>query len=84
MAILAFVGVLIAQTPLTDRLGQFYLKNTVELAQGQNAVNTILVDFRGYDTMGEISVLVIAMLGVIGLLMRKRRSLADELKGETK
>lgn len=84
MASLVFVGVLIAQTPVTTRIGNYYLKNTVELAQGHNAVNTILVDFRGYDTMGEISVLVIAMLGIIGLLMRKKRSLADELKGESK
>jgi NADH:ubiquinone oxidoreductase subunit 5 (subunit L)/multisubunit Na+/H+ antiporter MnhA subunit len=53
-------------------IGSYFLENTVELAQGHNAVNTILVDFRGYDTMGEISVLVIAMLGVLGLLMRKK------------
>jgi multicomponent Na+:H+ antiporter subunit A len=37
-------------------------------------VNTILVDFRGFDTFGEITVLVVAMLGCLGLLMRYRRS----------
>jgi len=31
-------------------------------------VNVILVDFRGFDTMGEITVLFIALLGIYGLL----------------
>ncbi|HWL51136.1 MAG TPA: hydrogen gas-evolving membrane-bound hydrogenase subunit E [Chthoniobacteraceae bacterium] len=54
------------------KLGPFYAANTVPLAGGTNAVNTILVDFRGFDTLGEISVLVIAMLSALGLLMRVR------------
>lgn len=32
-------------------------------------VNVILVDFRGLDTMGEISVLAIAALGVVVILV---------------
>ena len=56
------------------RLGDSLLAQTVPLAEGTNAVNTILVDFRGFDTMGEIAVLVIAMLGALGLLMRYKRS----------
>ena len=35
---------------------------------GTNAVNVILVDFRGYDTFGEITVLAIAAVGVLALL----------------
>lgn len=42
-------------------------------AHGSNAVNTILVDFRGFDTMGEITVLLIATLGGLGLMMRYKR-----------
>lgn len=57
-----------------DYIGQFFLENTVELAKGTNAVNTVLVDFRGFDTLLEIAVLLIAILGAIGLLMRYRRS----------
>ncbi|MFP3901852.1 MAG: hydrogen gas-evolving membrane-bound hydrogenase subunit E [Acidimicrobiia bacterium] len=34
---------------------------------GRNVVNVILVDFRGLDTLGEISVLVVAGLGVVAL-----------------
>jgi multicomponent K+:H+ antiporter subunit A len=42
-------------------------------------VNVILVDFRGYDTMGEITVLGIAAIGVLALMdgMRTRRPLSD-------
>lgn len=64
---------LVTAAPNPNPIGNYFIKNTVALAQGNNAVNTILVDFRGYDTMGEITVLVIAMLGVLGLLMRKKR-----------
>lgn len=63
--------------PRKDAMGPFFTENTVELAEGANAVNTILVDFRGFDTLGEISVLLIALLGSLGLLMRYRRDPED-------
>ena len=64
-------GVLVFQQPAAlERAGQFYLDNTVALAQGHNGVNTIVVDFRGWDTLLEIGVLVIAALGCLGLLAR--------------
>jgi multicomponent K+:H+ antiporter subunit A len=46
---------------------------------GTNAVNVILVDFRGYDTFGEITVLGIAAVGVLALLdgLRVRKPQAD-------
>jgi multicomponent Na+:H+ antiporter subunit A len=47
---------------------QWYLENSVPLGHGRNVVNVILVDFRGLDTQGEITVLVIAAMGVIALL----------------
>ncbi len=62
-----------------DFIGQFFLDNTVELAKGTNTVNTILVDFRGFDTLLEIAVLLIAILGAMGLIMRYRRK-PDELE----
>lgn len=46
----------------------FYIENAYVLAKGQNIVNVILVDFRGFDTMVEIIVLSIAAIGVFGLL----------------
>jgi multisubunit Na+/H+ antiporter MnhB subunit len=71
----------VSAAPGGDRLGAFFLENTVPLAEGSNAVNTILVDFRGFDTLGEITVLVVAMLGCLGLLMRYRRSKAEYRAG---
>ena len=42
-------------------------------AFGRNVVNVILVDFRALDTLGEISVLSLACLGLTALLFRKRK-----------
>jgi len=61
--------------------GDYYLVNTVELAHGTNTVNTILVDFRGFDTLMEATVLVIACLGAIGLVMRYRRTAEEYAAG---
>lgn len=45
-----------------------YFENAYELAGANNIVNAILVDFRGFDTLLEISVLCIAGLGVYTLI----------------
>jgi NADH:ubiquinone oxidoreductase subunit 5 (subunit L)/multisubunit Na+/H+ antiporter MnhA subunit/multisubunit Na+/H+ antiporter MnhB subunit len=70
MGILLGVCVLIFQNDQFERAGSFYLEHTVSLAKGANAVNTVVVDFRGFDTMLEITVLLIAALGCLGLLSR--------------
>lgn len=41
---------------------------------GDNIVNVILVDFRGFDTFGEIVVLGLAAIGVWSMLPRRKRS----------
>ncbi|MGH3665674.1 MAG: hydrogen gas-evolving membrane-bound hydrogenase subunit E, partial [Egibacteraceae bacterium] len=48
---------------------------------GRNVVNVILVDFRGFDTFGEITVLVLAGLG-IGMLLRAVRADRRAAEGE--
>lgn len=40
---------------------------------GANTVNVLLVDIRAWDTMGEISVLVVAATGVASMVFRNRR-----------
>jgi multicomponent Na+:H+ antiporter subunit A len=42
-------------------------------AGGRNIVNVILVDFRGFDTFGEITVLAVTALGVANLVKMARR-----------
>ena len=55
-----------------DSIAWYFLAKSVPEGGGANAVNVILVDFRGYDTFGEITVLGIAGVGVLALLDRFR------------
>jgi multicomponent Na+:H+ antiporter subunit A len=50
-----------------------FLERSVDEAGGHNVVNVILVDFRGFDTLGEITVLAMAALGVAALVLASRR-----------
>ncbi|WP_413615917.1 monovalent cation/H+ antiporter subunit A [Halomonas cupida] len=56
----------------TSSISQFFLDNSVPGGGGHNVVNVILVDFRGFDTLGEITVLAIAGLAIYKLLNRLR------------
>ncbi len=62
--------------------GEVYADLSVPEAGGRNIVNVILVDFRGFDTMGEITVLAVAALGVVNLVRRahqaNRRRIVDD------
>lgn len=52
----------------SDTISGYFLENTYLLAYGRNVVNVILVDFRAFDTLGEITVLGVAAMGVVTLL----------------
>jgi len=49
-------------------LARYFAENSYPAANGRNIVNVILVDFRGIDTLGEITVLSIAAIGVVSLI----------------
>ncbi len=51
-----------------ETLSGFYLEQSVPGGGGTNVVNVILVDFRGFDTFGEIIVLGVAALAIFALL----------------
>jgi multicomponent K+:H+ antiporter subunit A len=51
-----------------DTISGYFLDNSVPGGGGTNVVNVILVDFRGFDTLGEVTVLAIAALGILALL----------------
>jgi multicomponent K+:H+ antiporter subunit A len=53
-------------------ISDFFLANSKTGGGGTNVVNVILVDFRGFDTLGEITVLGIAALGIYKLIVRMR------------
>jgi multicomponent Na+:H+ antiporter subunit A len=67
-------------TPPQSRLAGFFAENSKAIAHGSNIVNVILVDFRGIDTLGEMTVLSIAAFGVYALLKlgRKQRRARSE------
>ncbi|THD08152.1 monovalent cation/H+ antiporter subunit A [Rhodanobacter lindaniclasticus] len=58
--------------PVADSISRFFLERAYAEGGGHNVVNVILVDFRGFDTLGEISVLAIVALTVFALLRRFR------------
>jgi multicomponent K+:H+ antiporter subunit A len=78
VAIAAALGGLVATinyafiTQPLDSISEFFLENSKTGGGGTNAVNVILVDFRGVDTLGEILVLGIAALGIFNLLASVR------------
>ncbi|UYM03577.1 Na+/H+ antiporter subunit A [Solicola gregarius] len=51
-------------TPISER----FAKEAVEYGGGKNIVNVTLVDIRAWDTMGELTVLVVAATGVASLI----------------
>jgi multicomponent Na+:H+ antiporter subunit A len=57
-------------TPVSTEL----VERSLPEADGRNVVNVVLVDFRGLDTLGEITVLVVAAVGVVALTRVGRRS----------
>jgi multicomponent K+:H+ antiporter subunit A len=51
-----------------EPISGYFIANSVPQGGGSNVVNVILVDFRGFDTYGEITVIGIAALGIAALL----------------
>jgi multicomponent Na+:H+ antiporter subunit A len=58
----------VSTTETAARLREYFAEFGPTLGYGRNIVNVILVDFRAFDTMGEITVLATAALGVRALL----------------
>ncbi len=58
---------------LSAPISGFFTEHSYLKAYGKNVVNVILVDFRALDTLGEVTVLTIAALGVFSLLKKTSR-----------
>jgi multicomponent Na+:H+ antiporter subunit A len=63
------VGPLDESTAVSERM----IDDSLPEADGRNVVNVILVDFRGFDTLGEITVLTAAAIGTVALARAGRR-----------
>jgi len=51
-----------------DSISSFFMEQSIPGGGGANVVNVILVDFRGFDTLGEVTVLAVAAIGIYALL----------------
>lgn len=69
--IVTLLGIASSSQRTKDSISSFFLKHSHDLGGGDNVVNVILVDFRGFDTMFEITVLTIAALGIYSMIKTK-------------
>ncbi|KZZ83378.1 MULTISPECIES: Na+/H+ antiporter subunit A [Bacillaceae] len=53
---------------VSETISSYFIENSYKEAGGKNMVNVILVDFRGFDTLFEITVLGIAALGIFAMV----------------
>jgi multicomponent Na+:H+ antiporter subunit A len=67
------LAMVISGTRLPRTVAPELIERSLPEAEGRNVVNVVLVDFRGLDTLGEISVLVAAGVGVVALARAGRR-----------
>lgn len=63
----------VTQVPFDGRLSDFFAANSRVIAHGRNIVNVIIVDFRGLDTLGEISVVMVTGLAIVALIRVRAR-----------
>ena len=80
-AVVAAMMLMTVSQPLPGDIARWYLDNSLPGGQGANVVNVILVDFRGFDTFGEITVFGIAALIVHALLRRARMAPEKVMSG---
>ena len=80
LAVASGVGVFVAVFSLVaagarhaEPVSRAYLDLALPEAGGRNVVNVILVDFRAFDTLGEITVLAVAAMGIASLVRAGRR-----------
>jgi len=62
-------------------VGQYYLDNVKQQTGAVNAVTAVVVNYRGFDTLGEVTVLFIASTGVGALLWKKKKKRTAKTEG---
>jgi multicomponent Na+:H+ antiporter subunit A len=76
--LISIIALEVLNEPVNKETTAFYAENAYLLAKGKNVVNVILVDFRGLDTLVEITVLTIAAIGVYSMLKLRIKSWEKE------
>jgi len=67
-----------ADTPIHTHVAPRYLSESIRETNVPNVVTAVLADYRGFDTLGETTVIFTAGIGVMLLLRRSRRREADK------
>ena len=74
-SVMSLVALMAINVNLQRPISEYFMQNSYLKAHGENVVNVILVDFRALDTLGEVTVLAVAALGVFALLNLKSKKL---------
>jgi multicomponent Na+:H+ antiporter subunit A len=84
---MAMFTVMVSGARTVPSAGDQYIDLALPAGGGRNVVNVILVDFRGVDTLGEITVLGVAAIGVANLVRmanrRRRPGGAEHVENHT-
>ena len=67
----ALAYVIMRTGPAFPSIADYMVRNSYKLGGGNNVVNVILVDFRAFDTFGELTVILLASIGAYALLKRR-------------
>ncbi len=62
-----------ANAPIHQHVAPYYIENTKSHTGMPNVVTAVLASYRGYDTLGEVTVIFTAAVGVMALIGRRRR-----------
>lgn len=81
LAATTLTGLLLAVSaqPFDDLLSAYFGGHSLLDAHGRNVVNVILVDFRGFDTLGEVSVVCLTLLSALPLVAAIRRRMSTRI-----
>lgn len=71
-----------ADAPIHKRTSPHYLAHAYKETHSPNVVTAVLADYRGYDTLGETTVIFTAGIGVMILLRGRRRREQDGKGGD--
>jgi multicomponent Na+:H+ antiporter subunit B len=72
----------VATSPIHRNVAPHYLTNSIKETHVPNVVTSVLADYRGYDTLGETTVIFTAGIGVLLLLRGRRRSPRPDRRGD--
>lgn len=66
-----------AEQPINQHVGPDYLKRSLPETHIPNVVTSVLASYRGFDTLGETTVVFTAGIGIL-MLLRRRRKPSDD------